>query len=90
MIRGPDVFAGYWREPELPAAALKDGWLHTGDLARMDQHGYIYIVDRKKEMIVSGGFNVYPSEIEQALVPPRRGLRDLRGRRARHRCGARR
>lgn len=67
VIRGPDVFAGYWREPELSAAALKDGWLHTGDLARMDPHGYLTIVDRKKEMIISGGFNVYPSEIEQAL-----------------------
>jgi acyl-CoA synthetase (AMP-forming)/AMP-acid ligase II len=67
VIRGPDVFAGYWREPELSAAAVRDGWLHTGDLARMDEHGYLYIVDRKKEMIISGGFNVYPSEIEQAM-----------------------
>jgi len=67
VIRGPDVFAGYWREPELSAAALVDGWLHTGDLARMDERGYLYIVDRKKEMIISGGFNVYPTEIEQVL-----------------------
>jgi acyl-CoA synthetase (AMP-forming)/AMP-acid ligase II len=67
VIRGSDVFAGYWREPELSAAAVKDGWLHTGDLARMDKHGFLYIVDRKKEMIISGGFNVYPSEIEQAM-----------------------
>ena len=67
VIRGPDVFAGYWREPELSAAALADGWLHTGDLARMDSRGYIYIVDRKKEMIISGGFNVYPTEVEQVL-----------------------
>jgi acyl-CoA synthetase (AMP-forming)/AMP-acid ligase II len=67
VIRGPDVFAGYWREPELSAAAVKDGWLHTGDLARMDARGFLYIVDRKKEMIISGGFNVYPSEIEQAM-----------------------
>jgi acyl-CoA synthetase (AMP-forming)/AMP-acid ligase II len=67
VIRGADVFAGYWREPELSAAAVKDGWLHTGDLARMDGRGFMYIVDRKKEMIISGGFNVYPSEIEQAM-----------------------
>lgn len=67
VIAGPDVFAGYWREPELTAAALVGGRLHTGDLARTDERGYIYIVDRKKEMIISGGFNVYPSEIEQVL-----------------------
>ena len=67
VIQGPDVFAGYWREPELSAAALKNGWLHTGDLARMDERGFLYIVDRKKEMIISGGFNVYPTEIEQVL-----------------------
>ena len=66
-VRGPDVFAGYWREPELTRAALVDGWLHTGDLARMDDEGYIFIVDRKKDMVVSGGFNVYPAEVEQAL-----------------------
>ena len=66
-VRGPDVFAGYWREPGLTAAALVDGWLHTGDLATMDDEGYIFIVDRKKDMVVSGGFNVYPAEVEQAL-----------------------
>ena len=67
MIRGPEVFAGYWREPELIAAAIRDDWLHTGDLARMDDRGYLYIVDRKKDMIISGGFNVYPMEIEQVM-----------------------
>lgn len=67
VIRGPDVFAGFWREPEITAQTLKNGWLHTGDLARADAQGYISIVDRKKEMIISGGFNVYPSEIEQVL-----------------------
>ncbi|MBV6306935.1 AMP-binding protein [Candidimonas humi] len=66
-VRGPDVFAGYWREPELSAQALRDGWCHTGDLARSDEEGYLYIVDRKKDMIISGGFNVYPTEVEQAL-----------------------
>jgi acyl-CoA synthetase (AMP-forming)/AMP-acid ligase II len=68
-VRGPDVFAGYWRAPEQTAAALgADGWLRTGDLARVDEEGYIYIVDRKKEMLVSGGFNVYPSEVESVLA----------------------
>jgi acyl-CoA synthetase (AMP-forming)/AMP-acid ligase II len=68
-VRGPDVFAGFWRAPEQTAAALgDDGWLRTGDLARVDANGYIYIVDRKKEMLVSGGFNVYPSEVESVLA----------------------
>ena len=68
-VRGPDVFAGYWREPELTREALsEDGWLRTGDLARVDAEGYIYIVDRKKEMLVSGGFNVYPREVESVLA----------------------
>jgi acyl-CoA synthetase (AMP-forming)/AMP-acid ligase II len=67
-VRGPDVFAGYWRAPDLSAAAIdSQGWLRTGDLARIDNEGYIYIVDRRKEMLVSGGFNVYPSEIEAVL-----------------------
>ena len=68
-VRGPDVFAGYWREPEQTRAALDaQGWLRTGDLARVDEEGYIYIVDRKKEMLVSGGFNIYPSEVESVLA----------------------
>lgn len=67
VVQGPDVFAGYWREPELTRDALRDGWLRTGDLARMDDEGFVYIVDRKKDMIISGGFNVYPTEVEQAL-----------------------
>ncbi len=66
-ISGPDVFAGYWQAPELSAQALRDGWLHTGDLARTDDEGFMYIVDRKKDMIISGGFNIYPTEVEQAL-----------------------
>jgi acyl-CoA synthetase (AMP-forming)/AMP-acid ligase II len=68
VVRGPDVFAGYWREPELTRNAFDGrGWLHTGDLARVDDEGYIYIVDRSKDMIISGGFNIYPTEVEQAL-----------------------
>ncbi|GAA4338677.1 long-chain fatty acid--CoA ligase [Variovorax defluvii] len=68
-VRGPDVFAGFWRAPEPTREALgDDGWLHTGDLARVDREGYIHIVDRKKEMLVSGGFNVYPTEVEAVLA----------------------
>jgi acyl-CoA synthetase (AMP-forming)/AMP-acid ligase II len=66
-VRGPDVFAGYWREPELTSQALVNGWLHTGDLARMDDEGYIFIVDRKKDMVLSSGFNVYPREIDELM-----------------------
>lgn len=66
-VRGPDVFSGYWDETELSAQALRGGWLHTGDLARMDEEGYLFIVDRKKDMIITGGFNVYPTEVEQVL-----------------------
>lgn len=68
-VRGEDVFAGYWRADELTAQAMDaQGWLRTGDLARVDHEGYVFIVDRKKEMLVSGGFNVYPSEVEAVLA----------------------
>ena len=67
VVSGEDVFAGYWDAPELTAEALKDGRYHTGDLARVDEHGYLYIVDRKKDMVISGGFNVYPTEVEAVL-----------------------
>lgn len=67
VVGGPDVFAGYWRAPELTAEVLENGRYHTGDLARADDEGYIYIVDRKKDMVISGGFNVYPSEVEAVL-----------------------
>jgi fatty-acyl-CoA synthase len=60
--------SGYWKQPEQTAQALKNGWLHTGDLAWQDEAGYFYIVDRKKDMIISGGFNVYPKEVENALA----------------------
>jgi len=67
VIRGADVFQGYWGAPELTREVLIDGWLHTGDLARVDAEGYVYLVDRKKDMIISGGFNVYPNEVEATL-----------------------
>lgn len=67
VVSGPDVFAGYWRAPDLTAEVLRNGRYHTGDLARMDEEGFVYIVDRKKDMVISGGFNVYPSEVEAVL-----------------------
>lgn len=66
-IRGPQVMAGYWNRPEETAATLRDGWLHTGDVARMDDDGFFAIVDRKKEMLITGGLNVYPREVEEVL-----------------------
>lgn len=67
VIRGDDVFQGYWGAPELTREVLVDGWLKTGDLARVDDEGFIYLVDRQKDMIISGGFNVYPTEVEATL-----------------------
>jgi long-chain acyl-CoA synthetase len=67
VIEGPQVMKGYWNMTEETAEVLRDGWLHTGDVARMDEDGYFYIVDRKKDMISAGGYNVYPREIEEIL-----------------------
>jgi len=68
-IKGPQVMKGYWQRPEETAKVLgADGWLHTGDIARMDERGYFYIVDRKKDMILVSGFNVYPNEIEDVIA----------------------
>ncbi len=67
IIRGPQVMLGYWNRPEETAKTLRDGWLYTGDMARMDEDGYFYIVDRKKDMIIAGGFNIYPREVEDVL-----------------------
>lgn len=67
MLHGPQVMKGYWQKPEDTAAVLKDGWLATGDLGYMGEDGFFYIVDRKKDMIIAGGFNVYPREIEEVL-----------------------
>ena len=63
LIKGPNVMQGYHRNPQATAETIQNGWLFTGDLARMDDEGFVYIVDRKKEMIVSGGENIYPREI---------------------------
>ena len=67
VIRAPQVMKGYWRMPEETAAVLRNGWLYTGDIARMDEDGYFQIVDRKKDMIIAGGFNIYPREVEEVL-----------------------
>lgn len=67
VVRGPNVMSGYYNHPEETAAALRDRWLHTGDMGRKDEDGYIYIVDRRKEMLLVRGMNVYPREIEEVL-----------------------
>jgi len=66
-VKGPQIMKGYWNRPEDTAATLKDGWLLTGDMGYMDEEGYFYVVDRKKDMIIAGGFNIYPREIEEVL-----------------------
>jgi acyl-CoA synthetase (AMP-forming)/AMP-acid ligase II len=68
QVRGPAVMAGYWEQPVATEAALRGGWLHTGDLGRMDERGYIYVLDRLKDMIISGGANVYAREVEDVLL----------------------
>jgi long-chain acyl-CoA synthetase len=66
-LRGPQVMKGYWNRPQETATTMRDGWLYTGDIARMDEDGYFYIVQRKKDMIIVSGFNVYPNEVEDVL-----------------------
>ncbi|MGY3606441.1 MULTISPECIES: AMP-binding protein [unclassified Bradyrhizobium] len=66
-VRAPHVMAEYWKRPDTTAETLKNGWLHTGDIARADERGYMYILDRKKDMIISGGFNIFPREVEDVL-----------------------
>lgn len=67
IVRGPQVMKGYWKREQETAQVLKNGWLYTGDMARMDEDGYFAIVDRKKDVIIAGGFNIYPREIEEVL-----------------------
>ena len=68
LVGGPQIMSGYWNRPDESAAALRNGWLHTGDLGRLDDEGYLYVVDRAKDMLISGGLNVYPAEIERLLA----------------------
>jgi long-chain acyl-CoA synthetase len=67
LMKGPQIMMGYLNRPDATAETLTDGWLHTGDIAKMDEEGYFYIVDRKKDMIISGGYNVYPRDIEEVF-----------------------
>jgi fatty-acyl-CoA synthase len=67
-VRGSLVMQGYWKRPYVTEEAFRGGWLHTGDVAVRDAEGYLYIVDRTKDMIISGGFNIYPREVEDALM----------------------
>jgi fatty-acyl-CoA synthase len=67
LVQGPNVTAGYWQNPAATADAFVDGWLRTGDLAVVDDEGYLTVVDRLKDMFISGGENVYPAEVEQAV-----------------------
>ena len=67
-VRGPGVMAGYWNAPEETATVLRDGWLHTGDIGHLDSDGYLYVVDRKKDLILRGGFNVFPRDVEDVLL----------------------
>jgi len=67
VIQGPQVMSGYWQQPQESAQVLRDGWLFTGDLAKMGANGYFFIVDRKKDIIIDGGFKIYPREVEEVL-----------------------
>jgi acyl-CoA synthetase (AMP-forming)/AMP-acid ligase II len=68
VCRGPQTMAGYWQMPEKTAEAFRNGWLHTGDIGIMDEDGFFYIVDRKNDMLISGGYNIYPREVEDGLM----------------------
>jgi fatty-acyl-CoA synthase len=68
IVRGPNVIREYWRRPEASAESIVDGWLHTGDMGYYDEEGYLYLIDRKKDMYISGGENVYPAEVEDAIM----------------------
>jgi long-chain acyl-CoA synthetase len=68
ILKGPNIMQGYWNMPEETEQTLRDGWLYTGDIARMDEDGYFYIEDRKKDLIIAGGYNVYPREVEEVLM----------------------
>jgi acyl-CoA synthetase (AMP-forming)/AMP-acid ligase II len=85
LVRGPGVMKEYYRNPEATAQAIKKGWLHTGDIARMDEDGFIWLIDRKKDIIISGGENIFPNEIENFLMTNNKildagviGLSDMR------------
>ena len=68
VMRGPGMMVGYWNNPEATAEVVRDGWLHSGDLGTLDEHGYLKFVDRLKDLIISGGFNVAPTEVENVIA----------------------
>jgi fatty-acyl-CoA synthase len=68
LVKGDNVMVGYWQAPQATAAVLVDGWFHTGDMGHLDEEGYLYVDGRSKEMIISGGENIYPAEIENLLI----------------------
>jgi acyl-CoA synthetase (AMP-forming)/AMP-acid ligase II len=68
IVRGDVVMAGYWQDANATAQAIVDGWLHTGDIGHLDEHGYLYLTDRKRDVIITGGANVYPREVEEVLL----------------------
>src|SRR5439155_1269572 len=68
VVRGDLVMSGYWNRPAATAETLRGGWLHTGDVGHLDEDGYVYITDRKKDLIISGGSNIYPREVEEVLL----------------------
>src|SRR5699024_12662513 len=67
IVKGPQVMKGYWNNEEETENTLRDGWLYTGDIGYMDEEGYFYIVDRSKDIIIAGGYNIYPREVEEVL-----------------------
>ena len=67
-VRGPQLMAYYWNKPEATAEVMRNGWLHTGDIGKMDEHGFFFLLDRKNDMLISGGYNVYPREVEDVLL----------------------
>ncbi len=77
LVRAPNMMVGYWNLPEATRNTMVDGWIHSGDLGYMDKDGYLYVIDRLKDMIVSGGENVYPAEIEKVILLMEGDRRDL-------------
>ena len=67
VVRGPNVFAGYWNRPQDTAEAMRGGWFHTGDMGRRDEEGFVYVIGRKQELIISSGENIYPTEVERVI-----------------------
>src|SRR5260370_26505838 len=72
MLKGPNIMQGYWNRPDETASIFFEGWMHTGDIGKMDEEGYFYVIDRSKDMIKTSGFNIYPRQFEEALLlhPP--------------------